>query len=251
MTPQKFEERFGKYDPTQVIRTPAVITNRQLKEPIKRGEPFLTTKFYLSGTGPSIANKLPPGYRAIRVEVPVTREAAVRPGMLVDVYFRAKSQAAKPDQLPTPEKTLRLFKHLEVLTSEPPTAHGRASGTAKNEWYFTLAVPETKVDYFSIIENRGDLWLVPTPADGDAPPEDAAQDVADVSTLSELLGVTPPRQPPPPFETAIYRRDKIQINKFVDGKLLSKNVSERGAKPDKNNLAPTADSPAALPEEKE
>ena len=170
--------------------------------------------------------------------------------MFVDVFFRAKAQTAKPGQLPIPEKTLTLLRHIEVLESENPMAHGRASGN-KNQWYFTLAVPEAKADFFSIIENRGELWLVPTPAEGDEPTDGAGIEVADVSTLAELLGITAPRQPPPPFETAIYRRDKIQVNKFVDGKLLTSHFSDRGARLDRTNLTPAADSPAALPEEKE
>jgi Flp pilus assembly protein CpaB len=250
MTSQQFGKRFSGYDPSQVLNSTSIL-KRQLKEPVKRGELFLSSKFYLSGTGPSIAKKLQPGYRAIRVQVPVTREAAVRPGMLVDVFFRAKAQTAKPGQLPIPEKTLTLLRRVEVLTSEPPAAHGKASGATRNEWYFTLAVPEEKADFFSIIENRGDLWLVPTPTDGDESTDGTSIEVADVSTLAELLGVTTPRQPPPPFETAIYRRDKIQVNKFVDGKLVNSRYSDRGIKTDKTGLAPAADSPAALPEEKE
>jgi pilus assembly protein CpaB len=255
MTLERFKERYPKLDPSQVLNTLPSIVNRQLKEPVKRGEPFPATKFYLAGTGPSISQKLQPGFRAIRVQVPVTREASVRPGMFVDVYFRTKQKLAKPGQLAIPEKTLTLLKNIEVLDSDRPGSLGKASGRSKNFWYFTLAVPETKADFFSIIEDRGDLWLIPTPAGGDEPDDGSSMEVADIATLSELLGIALPRQPPPPFETVIYRRDHIQTNKFtVDGKLLTSQYSGRGTKAvdkTKTPATPAGDSPAMLPEEKE
>ena len=100
---------------------PDGIIDRRLKKPIKQGQPFLTTDFYLEGTGPSIAKMLQPGFRAIRVQVPDTREAGVQPGMYVDVMFRANARPAKAGQLAIPEKTLTLLRHIEVLEAERPT----------------------------------------------------------------------------------------------------------------------------------
>jgi Flp pilus assembly protein CpaB len=251
-----FKKKYPKVDPNQVLNNPLHIINRRLKEPMKRGDPFISSKFYLEGTGPSIAKRLQPGFRAIRVQVPVTREAAVRPGMYVDVYFRADSKKSGPGQLAIPEKTLILFRNLEVLESEPPGAHGKRTGN-RNEWYFTLAVPEDKADYFTIIEKRGELWLVPTPEAGsETSPEVAAIEVADVSTLTELLGIKPLPPPPAPFETAIYRRGQYQINKFIEGKLVTTRYGERGGRYTERTNAPVstlapAESPATLPEERE
>lgn len=250
LTKRQILERFKGADLDQMLKLDRSIVNHRLKVPIKGGHPFLTTAFYLYGAGPSIAKKLQPGFRAIRIQVPNTREASVQPGMYVDVMFRANARPAKAGQPATPEKTLTLLRHIEVIEAERPPAVGSRRAVARKPLLYTLAVPEAKADMFGVIEGRGELWLVPTPASETA--KGAGAEVASASTLADLLGIKPPQPPPPPFETAIYRRGHVQINKFVDGKLLASHTRELGPRTsDKSEPSFPADSAAPATPQKE
>jgi Flp pilus assembly protein CpaB len=227
MTKQQFSKQFKGMESEDAIMSPRGIIGRRLKEPLKRGQPFWTTRFYLDGTGPSIAKKLQPGYRAIRIHVPNTREAAVQAGMLVDVMFRSHSYPAKAGGLGIPEKTLTLMRRLEVLEAEPPrTAQERVS---KKQLLYTLAVPEDKADVFGIIAGRGQVWLVPTPAGEKGTADEEDEIVSNASTLAQLLGIKRKPPPPAPFVTAIYRRGKVHLNRFVNDKKLTENQTGRKA----------------------
>ena len=225
MTQAEFEKQFPKVNMKEVLASVRSVVNRQLKKPVKQGQPFLTTDFYLMGTGPSVAARLQPGFRAVRVEVPANREAGVQKGMYVDVLFRANARAAKAGQPVIPEKTVAILRHVEVLEAEGGAKPGSKEAPRTKPMLFTLAVPEEKVDMFGVIAGRGELWLVPTPSAEKG--NGAGGDVADASTLADLLGIKPRSAPPPPFETAIYRRGQMQINQFVDGKLVARHGFDR------------------------
>lgn len=224
LTREQIKVKFKGLDFDQTLISVPRIVGRRLAKPISQGQPFLTTVFYLEGTGPSIAKKLQPGYRAVRLQVPETREAGVQPGMYVDVFFRASARPAKAGQPAIPEKTLTLLSHIEVLEAERP---GKGKSDAGKPLLFTLAVPEEKADMFSVIEGRGELWLLPTPAKDKGTVGGSSSGSVDASTLAELLGLKPPRYSPP-FETAIYRRGALSIHKFVDGKLVASRTVDRG-----------------------
>jgi Flp pilus assembly protein CpaB len=251
MTEKQFLARFKGINADQVMASGAQIARRRLKEPVKRGQPFLTTNFYLEGIHPGVAGKLQPGFRAIRVEVPDTRDGGVQNGVFVDVLFRAKPQKAEHGQPAIPEMTTTLLRHIEVLTTDYPQPRGGGPKgeppvpPEKKSVIVTLAVPEEKTNIFGIVEGRGELWLVPTPptAPATAPttaPTTASEkhtgSVSEPTTLAGLLGIKPIKiiRPPPPFETAIYRGSHgPQINRFIDGKLvLSHTVEHRSVTQD-------------------
>jgi pilus assembly protein CpaB len=260
----------------QIMTGEQQIMHRRLKKPLKQGQPFLTADFYLEGTGPSVADKLQPGYRAIRLQVLDTHEGGIQPGVFVDVFFRAKAHKAKEGQPAIPEMTVTLIEHLEVLEAErPPTkavAKTEPPVADRKTILVTLAVPEEKAKIFSVVEGQGDLWLTPIPTkikDGE-PAKDSVKEPLKKSvkkighstastgggnplTLENLLGIRPPppkpAPPPPPFETAIYRGTKMQINRFVDGKLLaSQNVGREFRSLDKINRSLRTNAPEAPPE---
>jgi Flp pilus assembly protein CpaB len=217
LTAQQFQARFKGVNLEQVIISTKNILNRRLREPIKQLQPFITTKFYLDGMGPSIAKKLQPGFRAVRITVPQDREGGVLIGMSVDVLFRAKAQSAKNDQAAIPEKTLTLLRNVEVINIEHPNSRRAAAQSL----LYTLAIPENKVDMFSIIEGRGDLWLVPTPTKNKENAVASGPEVANAETLAGLLGIKKPEPPPAPFQTEIYEQGRRTVNTFIDGKLAS------------------------------
>jgi pilus assembly protein CpaB len=235
-SPKQVRARFKGLPPDQILASARSIVRRRLKKPVKQGQPFLTTDFYLEGVSPPITSKLQPGFRAIRVEVPDDREGGVQPGVYVDVLFRAKPRKAQAGQPAIPEMTVTLLRSLEVLEVDHPKT-GRRSGVRgesppdvpKKSVLVTLAVPAEKADVFGVVDGAGELWLAPTPGRDKQAAGGAEAPLPRPLTLAALLGVKPPKPkpiplaptpPPPPFETAIYRRDNMHINKFVDGKLL-------------------------------
>ncbi len=251
MTLAQFKAAFPKLELEQVLASVRSVENRRLKQPVKQGQPFLTTDFYLAGTGPSVASKLEPGFRAVRVEVPNTREAGVQAGTYVDVFFRANAQRARAGQVAIPEKTLKLLQHVEVLNAERPaaskTAESISGGVEKKPLLFTLAVPEDKVEMFSVIQGRGELWLVPTPAKDGESPNGSQAAVADTSTLAGLLGIKPMTPPPAPFETEIYQRGRRTVNKFVDDRWVASrtNVLDSGTMSDQQEPSGAVAAPPA------
>ena len=99
--------------PEGYMTNPQQIIGRILRDPNKQGEVFLTQQFYPEGMGPSIAERLKPGFRA--VTVPIAANAAVSgmatPGSFVDVIFRTEARAE--ENLPATPVTL--LESVEVL----------------------------------------------------------------------------------------------------------------------------------------
>lgn len=224
LTQKQMNEKFKALAGETILPKVDAIVNRRLSKPVRRGQPFPANSFYLSGTGPNIVNKLQPGFRAVRVEVPNGHDGGVQPGSFTDVLFRSKAIRATRDGQPAiPETTKTLLRDIEVLQVErpmKPAALGKRPEPIGKTTTVTLAVPDTKADIFGVIAGRGEVWLEPTPKDR----SDIGVSGAKSLTLADLLGIKPPVKtpaPPPPFETAIYLGGRLhQVNKFIDGKLL-------------------------------
>jgi Flp pilus assembly protein CpaB len=211
-TRQKLQER--NFPLEQVMMTPQQIIGRRLKTPMKQGDPFLTTSFYLAGTQPNLAELLKPGFRTFSIQLPDVRGGSVAAGTFVDVLFRAQERPGDEEVSPIPEMTVTLLRHVEVIAVEHP-----APGTvASKESTVTLAVPEEKAADLQAVEGRGEFSLIARP-----PGESVALAAPAPGgvTLDDVLGIEPPVPPPPPFQTAIYRRGALQVNTFVDGQLVS------------------------------
>lgn len=220
MTQQQLFQRLKGMDYSLIMTSSKDIIGRRLRKSLKQGQPFLTTALYLQGTGPSLTDRLQPGFRAVSLRVADNRGGNVQPGTHVDVLFRSQARPAKAGQPAIPEMTVVLLRHIEVLEVDRPT---QAAGETKS--LVTLAVPEGKVRIFGTVDGRGELWLVAT-----SPQEPEPEGLAAVaalgsgSTLEELLGIRlpePAKPAPPPFQTAIFRRGQMQVNTFVDGQLVS------------------------------
>lgn len=237
ITGKQFTERFKGINPdlVMVMGSAAQIGRRRLKVPIKQGQPFLTTDFYLEGQNQGVAAKLQPGYRAIRVEVPETHEGGIQTGAFVDVFFRAKPQKAEHGQPAIPEMTTTLMRHVEVLRMDFPQPRGGGPkgepkvATDKKSVVVTLAVPEDKANIFGIVDGKGELWITPTPATTPPTADKPGAATPTPTTLAGLLGIKPSPRPVKvlPFETAIYRGNRPpQVNRFVDGKLVMSRIIE-------------------------
>lgn len=223
MSREEYVELSRRYAGKLIMQTPQSVLHRRLKGAVAQGRPFLSSDLYLQGTGPSLSDQLQPGYRAIPLRVPQTHEGRVQPGDWVDIVFRVQPRPAKSGQPAIPEKTVTLLEHLEVLEIVGPpgpdaTASGRRGTTPQAGFsVVTLAVPTEQSDVLAAVDGRGELWLVTSPDNRVGQAAAPAGAVPKPATLAELLGIQPPV---PPFETAIYRRGRVQINRFVDGTLV-------------------------------
>lgn len=188
--------------PKQYMTNPQQIIGRILKAPLKQSQAFQTTDLYPEGSGPTIAEKLAPGLRA--VTIPVEGTGALGgydgPGSYVDVVFRAQPDA----KAGIPETTVTLLEGVQVLAVEE--ADKRAPPGAKLSNRVTLAVTAAQANALKIAENRGTFSLsLRSPEDVEVAASNEPQ------TLDRLLNVPVREQ----FTTSIYRGGSPTAVSFV------------------------------------
>lgn len=184
--------RADKKLPTQYMNNPQQIIGRILKKPLKQGEAFQTDHFYPEGTGPTVAEKLSPGLRA--VTIPVEGTGALGgydgPGSYVDIVFRSRAD----ENAGIPETTVTLLEGVQVLAMEQESARVPPGTSLQNR--VTLAVTAAQANALKIAEGRGTFSL------SLRNPEDVEIAAASIpQTLDRLLNV-PVRDE---HITAIYR----------------------------------------------
>lgn len=223
MTREEMESR--GYDLSVVMLSPEQLAGRILKEPVRQGQPFLTTSFYLEGAGPNPLDRLKPGYRAVDVTIPNTRGGNVEPGTFVDVLFRSNPVGPEGNEPAIPEVTITLASGLEVIGVERPqvTALQATYGYVSKEPTVTLAASPEDARIFQTVMGRGDITLVAR-APGEA--AFASLDSNQPMTFRELLGIEPQPQPID-FTTVIYRRGSPSAQTFQ----YANPASQRVAKP--------------------
>lgn len=167
LTPEQMQKQglTGTFMPN-----PKQIIGRVLKRDLKEGSPFDTPDFYPEGTGPSVAEKLKKGYRAVTVSV--DQDSAVAgfaiPGSMVDVLFRAdpakEVDKDKDDDLP--EVTVTLIEAAEVLALNQETAQvlkmpdpNKPGATTKSTASVTLAVTPRQAAALRVADGRGTMSL--------------------------------------------------------------------------------------------
>jgi Flp pilus assembly protein CpaB len=147
--------------------------------------------------GPSISERLKPGYRA--VTIPIQNDAAVAgmatPGSVVDVILRTRPAAAEP----IPETTVTLLEGVEVLALgrvATPGVQMVGDARGRSEVTVTLAVSPRQANALRVVEGRGELSLaMRNPSDRVISADSAPQ------TLHGLLGLVPAQR----HATEFYR----------------------------------------------
>jgi pilus assembly protein CpaB len=233
LTEQQIQERNF---PEGYMTNAQQVIGRTLKEPVTKGTTFMTTDLYPQGIGPSVADKLKPGYRA--VTVPIANTAAVSglvaPGSLVDVFFRTLDNVTEG----LPQTTITLLEGVEVLAVDdnqfeatpvrPPAT--RAQMTV------TVAVSPQQASALKVVEGRGELMLAlrnPTDADYAADPEPL--------TLESLLGFS---ESSPPISTDIYRGSSKQTMMFQESGGVPARITGLPVRPKTRQTSLPADGPA-------
>lgn len=131
------------------------IVGRVLNEDLKRGETFRPDILYPEGMGPSLSERLKPGFRAVTIAVSGSGnlQGLADSGSLVDVLFRTKEDTTRD----YPETTVSLIEAVEVLAVNDNTIPGsRGPIDAKT---VTLAVNAPQAASLKIAEGRGEFSL--------------------------------------------------------------------------------------------
>jgi pilus assembly protein CpaB len=199
--------------PADAMTSSQFLVGRILKNALKKGEPFLTTDLYAEGLGPTVGERLKPGFRA--VTIPVSDLAAVSgfatPGSMVDVLFRAEEREG------VSEATFTLVEGVEVLAYGQSTVPGSRSGrAATSAGMVTLAVTPKQAASLQLATGHGEMMLtVRNPQDvvsGDAPSR---------MTLDQLLGV----QYSGPRRMEIYRGGSRQTLLFQNNQVVGDDLT--------------------------
>lgn len=184
LTPEQLKK--SSYAKKPFMNNTKQIIGRILQEPLKKGQTFEAQIFYPEGTGPSVADKLQPGFRAVTITVEADAAVAgfATPGTMVDVLFRSDADAAED----VPEMTVPLIEAVEVLALNMDTAAGKrieaapASRRKQEECSVTLAVRPEHAAALQIAEGHGKLSLALRNGAGDL-----AESAPTIRTLEELL----------------------------------------------------------------
>lgn len=189
------------------------LAGRTLRTSIAKGTPFTPEDLFPEGTGPSVAERLKPGYRAVSVPLDNSNAemALLSPGSVVDVMFRTFANRG------VPETTVTLLESVELLAIGEQTFPGGRVNAANNNGRqsasVTLACTPDQASALKVIEGRGSLSLVLRGPDdnllvGNTPPQ----------TLESLLDLPAPK---PAVTTQIFRRGHLTTAVFEDGKNVS------------------------------
>lgn len=213
MTQEQMQSR--GYDLTRLMLAPEQIIGRTLSEPIKLGNPFLTTNLYPEGSGPNPLDRLKPGFRAVDLQVPLDAGGDVPVGTYVDVLFRSNPQPATDDEPAIPELTVTLASGLEVIGVRiPEVTHLQAAmGYVSKFPTVTLAVSPQEARVFQTVQGRGEISLsARSPGEANLPSLGSDEQL----TFRQLLGIEPkdPLPPPQDFTTVIYRRGSPSASTF-------------------------------------
>ena len=184
------------------------IMERMVKEEIQAGAVFLPTQFYPDNQGPTIADLLKPGYRA--VTVPIENIGAVqgfaRPGSVVDVLFRAQLGDDRP------EVTITLLEGVNVLALGHNIVPGQVvdmNDRQASTGSVTLAVLPTQAQSLKVAEGRGEMSLALRHPD-EAMQLQPVSKMSQSMTLEELVGMPIVQN----RKVEIYRAAQKQVVEF-------------------------------------
>jgi pilus assembly protein CpaB len=215
-TPQQLK----KIDlPDQYMVNPQQIIGRILREPVTKGAAFTTASFYPEGTGPSVAERLEPGLRAVTVPIQGTGllNGLASAGARVDVLFRTFENQEKN----VPATTVTLLEDVEILAVGRNVVPGaQMSGDVSA---VTLAVTPEQANALKIVEGQGDFSLALRGGD-----DDSFTAGSGPQTLHSLLKL-PPKQEPHKLE--IWRGRSLQTVTFEGDKIVEQTTIDMPVAP--------------------
>lgn len=194
----------SKYAGSGYMTNAQQIVGRVLREEVKRGDAFKPDLLFPEGTGPSLSERLKPGFRAVTIELAGSGnlQGLADSGSLVDVLFRTESDPSRD----FPETTVTLLEAVEVLAVNDNTNPGSRGPADANT--VTLAVSAAQANSLKIAEGRGEFSLaLRNGQDGTFVSHEGP------NTLEGLLKL-PPRVKYRPKTIEIYRGTDRSTNTF-------------------------------------
>lgn len=174
------------------------LVGRIIRNKVTAGAPFSLDCVYPDGTGPTPADLLSDGMRAVTVRMGLVGglRGMVSPESWVDVMFRRASAAVSPEST-TAARTHTLFSGVRVLGIQdslyPETVLRKDSrGIVADKFEVTLELTPAQCEVLKSVEDRGELSLNMLPR------EDGRFNngiVPDSEVMKILLGVDPPQIP--------------------------------------------------------
>jgi pilus assembly protein CpaB len=202
--------------PSEFMGKTSQLIDRTLRVPLPKGMVFQPVDLYPEGTGPSVAEKLRPGYRAVSLalENSYAELSLLSPGAVVDILFRTFPEKD------VPETTVTLLENVEILAIGEQTIPGgqvikNSDGRAKAA--ITMACTPDQAAALKVVEGKGSLSMA---LRGKVEAEEVPAEQPLVSTapppqtLATLLDLPTPQQP---MTTQIYRRGQVSTTMFNQG----------------------------------
>ena len=159
---------------------PAQLVGRTLRVAVRKGQVVASDLFYPEGVRPGVAERLPPGFRAVTVTL--NRESFAdgyaAPETDVDVFFRAEGLQD------VPETTLMVLEGLTVLAVDGSVYPfpGAAGDEKENDAVkVTLGVPVEAVGRVKALVGRGEITLALRSSE-ERSPLTIARELADATT---------------------------------------------------------------------
>ena len=162
ITPEQYAK--SRYAKETYINQVEQLVGRVLRHAAKVGETLGPDDLYPEGTGPTVAEQLPAGMRAVTVKVSGSGflEGFAAPGTVVDVLFRSSKE--KNDDLP--ETTITALHGIQVLAVDTspypqslPEPVSNRVGTPIEDVRVTFAVHPTQATMLKALEDRGEISL--------------------------------------------------------------------------------------------
>jgi len=200
------------------------LVGRRTRVPVKAFQPLSADLFYPPGGGPTLSQKLKPGYRAVAVQAEDADGllALVRPGDHVDVLLTV------PPNRDVPElqggATITLIQDVEVLAVDQHIDRLIPDADARSFRTVTVAVTPEQANMLTLAKDHGRLQIVMRS------PEDQTQPPPARATLYKLLGIEPPKPEEPTEPAEAPKRFVAEIYRGSGRTRLEFDLSEQPAR---------------------
>ena len=201
------------------------LVGRIIRNKVDSGSPFTLDCVYPDGTGPTPADLLSDGMRAVTVRMGLVGglRGLVSPESWVDVMFRRNSATGAPEST-SAARTHTLFAGVRVLGVQdslyPETVLRKDSrGIIADKFEVTLELTPAQCEVLKSVEDRGELSLNMLPRE-DGRYNDGS--VPEPEIMKVLLGVQPPEIPliPAPVPSVKVTRggntSNVPVEQVVD-----------------------------------
>jgi len=178
--------------PKDAVRFPAQVLGRLVKaEKIMANQPIMESNLYDIGEVPRLGDQLPPGYRAVTIQVDAGSavNGMVQPDSYVDVNLTVSGQEPQLGGL----ATLTLLRGIKVLTTST-SRFPRTEDQPTNVRSITLAVLPKQANKLILAQRYGTLSVtLRSRLDEDAVARD--EEDREMINTNDLLGLIPEPEP--------------------------------------------------------